>query len=85
MSFSQNIWNQLRNLTCEEIISALKKDDWQHDTTSGAVQAYRNPNTGARVTIHYHPGKTYGSKLLKALLTDIGWSVEDMQRLKLIK
>ena len=37
------------------------------------------------VTIHYHPGKTYGAKLLKGLLEDIGCSTADMKRLKLIK
>jgi predicted RNase H-like HicB family nuclease len=41
------------------------------------------PNS--RVTIHYHPKKTYGAKLLKGLLEDIGWSEEDMERLQLIK
>jgi len=38
------------------------------------------------VTIHCHPKKVYGwSKLLEALLTDIGWSEENMKQLKLIK
>ena len=41
MSFHPNVWNQLKNITCEELIKALKKDDWQQDTTSGAVQAYK--------------------------------------------
>ena len=37
------------------------------------------------MVIHYHPRKTYGPKLLKALLADIGWSEADMRRIKLIK
>jgi len=37
------------------------------------------------VSIHYHPGNTYAAKLLKALLADIGWTHDDMRRLKLIK
>lgn len=85
MSFSQHVWNQLKNLTCDDIISGLTRDGWEHDTKSGAVQVYRNPADGNRITIHYHPKKTYGAKLLKGLLNDIGWSDEDLRRLKLIK
>lgn len=83
MSFQPNIWNQLKSITADEIISALKKDGWEQDITIGAVQAFRK-NT-KRVTIHYHPKKTYGCKLLIGLLEDIGWSTEDFKRLKLIK
>lgn len=85
MSFRADIWNQLKNLTCEDLISALRKDGWERDIASGAVQAFRNPVTKARVTIHYHPKKTYGAKMLKGLMEDIGWSENDMRRLKLIK
>ena len=38
----------------------------------------------ARVSVHYHPKKTYGEKMLKALLDDIGWDDKDLKRLKLI-
>lgn len=83
MSFAKNVWNQLKGITADELIRALEKDGWNHDTTQGAVQAYLKD--GNRVTIHYHPRKTYGPNLLKGLLTDIGWSESDMKRLKLIK
>ncbi len=83
MAFDKQVWNQLKNTSADNLISALKKDGWQHDITSGASQVYiKKPK---RVTIHYHPKKTYQPKLLKALLKDIGWSVADMKRLKLIK
>ena len=45
---------------------------------------FRNQR-GKRVTVHYHPGKTYGEKLLKELIKDIGWTEQDLLRLKLIK
>lgn len=83
MSFSQNVWNQPEGITADDLIRALEKDGWTHDTTQGAVQAYLK--NGDRVTIHYHPRKTFGPNLLKALLADIGWSESDMRRLKLIK
>lgn len=84
MSFPSHIWKQLKNLTADELISALEKDGWVRDETGGAEQIYRHPD-GRRVSIHYHPRKTYGAKLLKNLLNDIGWTEADFRRLKLIK
>ena len=89
MSFPQNVWNQLKNITAGELQSAVLKDGWVQEVTRGAVQAYRKEdeqgNTKRRVTIHVHPKKTYGAGLLKGLLADIGWTEEDLRRLKLIK
>lgn len=84
MSFSKNVWNQLKNTTAERLIKALEKDGWERDEKRGAVQVYYKPN-GQRITIHYHPKKTYGANLLKGILSDIGWSEADLKRLKLIK
>ncbi len=46
---------------------------------------FRHPTQIKRVSIHYHPKKTYGPKLLKKLLRQIGWTEDDLRRLKLIK
>ena len=83
MSFKPHIWDQLRNITADGLINALIKDSWTEDTKVGASRAYIKGS--ARVTVHYHPKKTFGAKLLQHLLADIGWSEEDMKRLKLIK
>ncbi len=87
MAFSGNVWGQLKNLTADDLISALKKDGYTKDPASRdatiAFIKYGNPNK--RIVIHYHPKKTYGPKLLKALLDEAGWTEEDMQRLRLIK
>lgn len=50
----------------------------------GSMQIFLSADGKHRVSIHYHPKKTYGAKMLQALLADIGWSEEDMKRLKLI-
>lgn len=84
MNYPPHIWDQLKNLTAEEIISALKRDGWARDTACKAEHVYRHPVRG-RVSIHFHPGKTYGPKLLKGLLADIGWTIADLRRLKLVK
>lgn len=88
MFYSPNVWNQLKGLTVEEILSALKKDGWEQDPSSkGATLGYikrgRSPNE--RVVIHYHPKKTYNAGLLKKLIADIGWTEEDLVRLKILK
>lgn len=85
MSFAPNVWNQLKNLTADDLISSLKKDSWTKDETRGAILVFRSGDGKKRVGIHYHPKKTYGAKLLRNLLDDIGWSEDDMRRLKLIK
>ncbi len=87
MAFAQHVWNQLKSLTADELIAALKRDGYRQDPASaGATIAYiKAGNPSKRIVIHYHPRKTYGPKLLKALLADIGWSDADMRRVKLIK
>lgn len=87
MAATSNIWNQLKNTTASELIKALKKDGWTRDPTSkGAILGYiKYGNPTNRITIHYHPKKTYGPKLLKGLIKDIGWSDQDLRRLKLIR
>lgn len=41
--------------------------------------------TRRRVVLHVHPGKSFGPRLLRALLDDIGWSEDDLVRLRLIR
>jgi len=84
MKYPKNVWQQLKSITADELIRALEKDDWVRDTGVGSELVYRHKD-GRRVSIHYHPRKTYHRGLLKGLLDDIGWTEEDMRRLKLVK
>lgn len=85
MSFSKNAWDQLKNKSADDIISALLKDGFVLDDNVRTERIYRHPDC-RKVSIHYHSGnKTYGPGLIKALLEDIGWSEADMKKLKLIK
>lgn len=83
-SYPPNIWNQLKNITADEIIGCLKKTGWEQDTKIGPIYVFRH-HGGKRVTIHYHPHKTYQANLLKHLLDDIGWTDKQMRDIKLIK
>lgn len=84
MSYRRHVWDQVKNITAEALMKALERDGWVQDEKVGSDFAYRHPD-GRRVTIHYHPRKTYGPGLLRALLKDIGWTEEDMRRLRIIK
>lgn len=85
MSFAPHIWDQLRSISADELIEALERDGFEVEPGPGSIRIYRHPTTKNRVSVHYHPKKTFGPKLLKGLLDDIGWSADDMKRLKLIK
>ena len=84
MKYSKNIWNQIKNKTADDLIRALKKDGFKLDVTNGAEQIFRHPD-GRRISIHYHPNKTYGPNLLKNLLTDINWTIDKMKKIIFIK
>lgn len=85
MSFSSNVWAQIKAITADELESALFKDGFLLDVAKpGSKRVYRHTD-GRRVAIDYHPGKTSGPNLLKALLADIGWVEKDLRRLKLVK
>lgn len=87
MPYPKNVWNQLKNLTKQDLIDALLRDGWIKDPASkGATIGYIKHGNPAnkRVVIHYHPGMTCGPGLIKGLIEDIGWEIADLKRLKLI-
>lgn len=84
MGYPRHIWDQLKNLTADQLAKALEKSGWIRDEGVGNIYVYLHPD-GRRVTIHYHPHKTYGPKLLKELLSAINWSEADLRKLKIIR
>jgi predicted RNA binding protein YcfA (HicA-like mRNA interferase family) len=94
MAFQKNIWSQIKNLTKDTIIDALKRDGWSQDPASkDATITYiktleapdESGSTHKRIVIHYHAGQVCGPKLIKAIIEDAGWGTEDLRRLKLVK
>ena len=75
MAFSKNVWNQLKAITADELISALKRDGYTKDPASkdATISYIKKGSKTERVVIHYHPRKSYGPKLLTGLLADLGW------------
>ncbi len=82
---NKQTWDQLKNITAVELMRALKRDKWTLDVCTGGGSMNIFKKSSRRVSIHFHPGKTYGAKMLKGLLADIGWENVDYKRLKLIK
>lgn len=83
--YPSHVWEQLKNITADELTRALLNDGFRSEGRRGGTLSYYNPANRRRVTIHYHPGKTFGPKLLKKLISAIGWNIADLKRLKLIK
>ncbi len=85
MSFSKQVWEQLKSKTKDDLITALLKDGFLPDVHLRTERIYRHPD-GRKVSIHYHKGSDcFGRGLLVAVLADIGWSETYMRRLKFIK
>lgn len=87
-SYPKHVWNQVKNTTCKELISALKRDGFERDMedSNSGMLVYRRANDGRRVTVHWKPRKTHGASLLKSLFEDAGWTTEeDLRRVELIK
>jgi predicted RNA binding protein YcfA (HicA-like mRNA interferase family) len=78
------IWAQLKNITADELINALLNDGAVLDDSHGSARVYKL-KSGLKIAIHYHPRKTFGPQLLSDLLETIGWTEQDLKRLKLIK
>ena len=92
MAYPANIWSQLKSLSKGDLISALQRDGWSEaprSHSSGSVRLFLKPNpdgTHRRVAIHFHASNdTMGRALLTGLLEDIGWTVSDLVRLKLVR
>lgn len=83
MALPANVWDQLKSITAGELAKALTRDGWAVDADGGSQRIFWK--NGRRVSVHIHPQKTYGPGLLKQLLADTGWTVDDYRRLKLIK
>ena len=84
MSYPKNVWNQLKNKTVQELRSAAKQDGFTPLKKIGPIEIYGHPD-GRLVSFHMHPKKTFGRKTLNGLFEDLGWSVSDLKRLKLVK
>ena len=78
-------YSKLRALTARKLVSALIRDGFHFDRTSGSHHQYIHPDKG-RVTLSFqHSGDTFPPKTLKNIIQDAGWNEDDLKRLNLLK
>ena len=76
---------QLRSITTRALCAALERDGFVLDRQRGSHRIYYNPVDKRRVVVPYHgDGATIPHGTLKGIITDSGWTAEDLKRLKLI-
>lgn len=67
------------NLTSREIISAIKKDNWEHVATDGSHWQFKHPMKKGRVTIP-HPKKSLGIKTIKSIIKQTGLTHQEFEK-----
>ena len=73
-----------RGTSARQFIRALQADGFVLQRTRGSHRVYRHPD-GRRLVVAYHAlGDTFPIGTLKAMVTDVGWSDEDLRRFGLI-
>ena len=86
-----HIWSQLKGKTSKDLKKALDKDEnWSLVRNDGNKFFYQNlkkPSDRQEISIHLHETHKagYGEDLLRGLLGAIGWTEDEMRKLKLIK
>jgi len=73
-----------RGINARQLIRALHADGFRLMRTRGSHHIYRHPD-GRRVVVAYHALRdTFPIGTLKGMITDIGWTEEDLRRLGLL-
>lgn len=70
---------KIPRLTAKQIIRFMEKNGFVLTRQSGSHKIYKSLN-GKRVTVPYHTGEILHPKLVKSILNDAGWTVEDFTR-----
>jgi len=80
------VHSQLRKVTVRELCAALERDGFVLDRQRGSHRVYYHPGDKRRVVIPCHrPRAPLPIETLAAIAGDIGWTEDDLRRLKLIK
>jgi predicted RNA binding protein YcfA (HicA-like mRNA interferase family) len=74
-----------RGITARDFVKALGQDGFHLARIRGSHRIYRHAD-GRRVVVAYHSlGDSFPIGTLKGMITDIGWSDEDLTRLGLAR
>lgn len=72
--------DKLPRISAEKVIKVIEKLGFFLVRQSGSHKIYKN-DTGTRITIPYHTGKTLHPKVLKQILKDVDISIEEFNKL----
>jgi len=71
---------KLPRVTADKMIKVVEKSGFFLARQSGGHKIYKN-ESGRRVTIPYHAGKTLHPKVVKSILRDADLSIEEFKQL----
>ena len=73
-----------RGVTATQFIKALRQDGFHATRTRGSHHVYRHSD-GRRVVVAYHRlSATFPIGTLKGMISDAGWTDDDLRRLGLL-
>ncbi|MBI4225425.1 MAG: type II toxin-antitoxin system HicA family toxin [Candidatus Sungbacteria bacterium] len=75
----------LRNTSVRELVNALLRDGFllERETRSGG-RIYRHPDGRITVIHYHHSSDTLTRQTLRSVVEAIGWTEDDLRRLRLI-
>jgi hypothetical protein len=87
MPLPRDIREQLRGTTFLDLVRALKQDGFKEDTHDRHERLYiKQGPTRLRVSVNWsNPEQRCGRLELEGIIEEIGWSIDDLKRFKLIK
>ena len=68
--------SKVPRITAAKLIKVLLRKRFLFTRQEGSHKIYRNPD-GVRATVPDHAGKTIHPKIIKTILVDTGWSLEE--------
>ena len=73
-----------RNVTARRLITALKRDGFRKTHQTGSHATYRQGDRRVMVAIH-SLGVAVPTGTLHRIISDAGWSEDDLRRLRLLR
>ena len=75
----------LRNTAVRDLIRAIEREGFSLDQAGQTGARIYRHSDGRRVVIHYHRGSdTLTRRTMRSVLSSLGWTQEDVQRLGLV-
>jgi predicted RNA binding protein YcfA (HicA-like mRNA interferase family) len=72
---------RLPRISARELVHALEKEGFVLSRSRGSHRIYRHPETGKRVTVPYHAGRTIPPGTLANILREAGIDRDQLREL----